>query len=89
MNVNLKNLNIAELNELVENIKVEVKARTKQLGEANRSKLLALNEGKKVRIIFKGEEVEAKFVCVTNSRFTVEIDSVKKSIQFDKLISIE
>ncbi len=86
--MDLKNLSVKELEEVVLKAKALIKEKKKDTGEKQREKLLTLEEGKKVSIIFKGEEVRAKFIGLTNSRFTVEIDGAKKSILFDKLISI-
>lgn len=84
----LKNLSVGELEKVIEKAKALIKEKKKEAGEVNRNKLLGLKEGAKVIVIFKGEEVKAKFVAVTNSRFTVEIEDKKKSIMFDKLIGI-
>jgi len=81
-------LSIEELKKVAERIKVKLKDKKAALNEENRQKLLLLEEGAKLKVTFKGEEVSAKFVYVTRSRFTVLINETKKSIMFNKLVSI-
>ncbi len=50
--------------------------------------LKVVNKGSHVRILYKGEKVEADFVGLTEKRFTVSIDGVKRSIQPDKFVEL-
>ena len=86
--MDIKNLSIKELEELMEKAKVRIKEIKKDKQEENRNRLIGVEEGKEVVVIFKGKEVKANFVAITNSRFTVEINGAKKSIMFDKLVKV-
>lgn len=83
---------VAELNDIMEAVKVELgnaKERERKEADGNaRSMLDGVEKGTAVRVIFKGEEVEAVFEKLTDKRFTVKIDGVNKSIMFDKLVSV-
>jgi len=63
----------------IESAKVDAKVR---------ETLKDVKEGDALVILFKGEEVSATFVKLTDKRFTVIINNVKHSIRFDKLVSI-
>lgn len=87
--LNVKEIdNIEELENLIERAKLHRKELKRVEGEKNRNRLLGLKEGHKVRVIFKGNEMDAEFVAITNSRFTVKIGESKKSIMFDKLVKV-
>lgn len=87
--MDLKNLSIDELLKLVEDAKEVIKEKKANVNEANKEILLGLNAGKYIKILFKGEPTKVIFVGVTASRFTVDINGTKKSILFDKLISVD
>ena len=83
---------IVELDAIAEDLKEarrEAVAREKEeANEAIRQSLKALDKGTPVRVLFKGDEAEAKFLTLTTKRFTVELDGVKRSIQMDKFIDV-
>lgn len=85
--MDLRSLSIEELIALMEDIKEVIKEKKNEINETNKNILLGIRPPKMIEIIFKGEPTIARFIGVTNARFTVEIDGVKKSILFDKLIS--
>lgn len=66
--------------------KVALKVEKDEADLAIRAKIAEHSEGDFVTVIFKGEKVEAIFGKLTEKRFTVEIDGVKKSIMFDKYV---
>ncbi len=83
-------MTVAELDAIIENIKEArknaVKAEEVKAGSEIRTYLAGLAEGTIITIIFKDEKVEATYAGLTDKRFNVEIDGVKKSIMFHKLV---
>ncbi len=90
--MNYEGKTIEELKAIVESANAEI-ARIE-----NKNQVIAENEireqledvakGTLVKVIFKGEEVEAVFEKLTEKRFTVQIEGVNKSIMYSKLVSI-
>jgi len=85
----LNELSFNEIDEVMEYLKEKKKEKREEFINKNRVKLRDVQEGDSVYVIFKGEEVEASFVKVTEKRFSVIIDGQKKSIMFDKLTGID
>ena len=85
----LNELSFNEIDEVMEYLKEKKKEKREAFINKNRVKLRDVQEGDSVYVIFKGEEVEASFVKVTEKRFSVIIDGQKKSIMFDKLTGID
>lgn len=85
-----KDMTVAELDALMEAVKearkVAVKAEVAEVEAEAREYLAGAVKGDIVTVIFKGERTDAKFVGLTDKRFTVEIDGAKKSIMLDKLV---
>lgn len=48
---------------------------------------LELEEGDDVKVVLKGETVDAQFVHVTDARIVVLVDGDKKTLPFDKFVS--
>ena len=89
--MDFRGMTVKELDEVMENLKearkVAVKAEVKGAEAEARKFLGNLSKGDAVTVVFKGENTDAKFVGLTDKRFTVEIDGVKKSIMFTKLVT--
>ena len=88
--MDFKNMTVAELDKVMEELKVArkeaVKAEEKNAEAVARDFLNKSEKGDIVTVVFKGERTDAKFVGLTDKRFTVEIDGAKKSIMFTKLV---
>jgi hypothetical protein len=65
------------------------KARKEELKAQNKEVLEGLDEGATVRFTLKGEETEGTLDHVTEKRFVVVHDGIKKAVMFDKLIATE
>lgn len=87
--MDLKNLSIEELLALIEEAKSIIKLKKDNIEAINRNILGGVNEGRRIKILFKGEPTVVKFVGLTAKRFSVDLDGVKKSILLDKLISVD
>lgn len=82
------------LNERIKEARKEAKEAEKERKQAEKEaamqaakeKVQELEEGDEVAFILKGETRTGTFVKVTEKRFTVEMDGVKKSIMFDKFL---
>jgi len=83
---------IEELDALMVELKIARKmALAKEQAEADamiRENLSELEKGDPIRILYKGEEIEALFEKLTDKRATVTIDGVKRSILLDKILSV-
>lgn len=65
----------------------EAKAEAQAVRDAETRKVLEeLTEGDAVKVILKGEEVEATFVRLTEKRFVVETVDGKRTIMFGKFV---
>lgn len=98
-NVNLNEMTVEELDKLVVAIREEKKARKaeakaaekeakEKLKEANAETLRGLDENATVRFTLKGEETEGVLDKVTDKRFVVIVEGVKKAIMFDKFLGV-
>lgn len=96
----LQDLNNEELDNvvaLVREIKRDRKAEAKEAEKARKEELKAqnkavlenLDEGANVRFILKGNETEGTLDHVTEKRFVVVHDGIKKAVMFDKLVATE
>jgi len=74
--------------ELKEARKAEREAEKAEREEAGREAVKNLEKGDALVVIFKGEETEAIFDKMTEKRFTVEVDGVKRSVMFNKFVKI-
>jgi len=74
--------------EIAEARKAEKAAEKAVADAAGREAVEGLDEGDEIVVIFKGEETEVTFVKMTEKRFTVEVDGVKRSIMFDKFVRV-
>lgn len=72
--------------EIAETAKAEREATKAAADAAGREAVAGLDEGDRIVIVFKGEKVEVEFVKMTEKRFTVEVEGVKRSIMFDKFV---
>lgn len=83
---------VQELDALMEDIKEARRvavARERAENDAEvRASMEGLEKGTPVRILYKGEETEALLETLTDKRFTVSIDGVKRSIQMDKFLGV-
>jgi hypothetical protein len=76
-------------NEVKANREAAKAEKAKALAEAKANlEGLGLEEGTDVRFILKGEETEGSFVKVTEARFVVLVDGEKKTLLFDKFLSV-
>lgn len=82
-------MSVSELESVVKKAKNLIKDKKDGLKQKNKELLLEVPEGKRIKVIFKGEPTIARFVKVTESRFTVDISGSNKSILFDKLVTLE
>lgn len=66
------------------------KAEKEQKLQEAKDKMESLNleEGDNIRFILKGEEVEGEFVKITAARFVATVDGEKKTLPFDKFLSV-
>lgn len=87
--MDLYELSVEELLELIDDAKAVIKAKKENIDETNRGILKEVNEGRRILILFKGEPTVAKYVGLTEKRFSVEIEGKRKSILLDKLLSAE
>lgn len=76
-------------NEVKANREAAKAEKAKALAEAKANlEGLELEEGTDVRFILKGEETEGQFVKITEARFVVLVDGEKKTLPFDKFLSV-
>ncbi len=87
-----RGMTVADLDVLMTEVKdARAKAVKAERGNADagvREQLKAVEKGATLVVIFKGQKTEVAFVGLTDKRFTVEVDGVKRSVQFDKLVEI-
>jgi len=85
-----RGMTVAEIDEMMVELKearkLAVKAEQAKVDARVREYLASLEKGDILTVVLKDEKVEGTFVGLTDKRFTVEIDGVKKSIMYSKLV---
>ncbi len=85
-----KGMTVADLDALLDEVKearkVALLTEQAKVDEGTREYLATLEKGAPLTVVYKGEETLVTFEKLTEKRFTVLVDGVKRSIMFDKLI---
>lgn len=83
---------IEELDALMVELKqarqVAVAKQKEEADSVIRAGLQNVGEATPVRVVYKGETVDATFVKLTDKQLTVEIDGVKRSVRLDKFVGL-